>query len=67
MRFLSPIDLCHQFIVKDDEQATELGEGVVKAIVLHGASPDQDFRQQWIETVNRTAEHLRLGHHPEEQ
>lgn len=63
-RYLVPVDQCVQFIVADDKQATSLLDVVVKGI-LSGISPDQDYRALWREMVAQTAEHIRLGGHPD--
>lgn len=65
MHHLEPLDLAEQFIVTDDAQACELGDLIVKHIVFEGASPDQDHRAYWKVAVANTAEHLRLGGHPD--
>lgn len=65
MRHLEPIDQCWQFIVADDEQAFELCELTVRCIVEQGVSPDQDLRSWWKAAIANTAEHIRLGGHPE--
>lgn len=64
IQFLEPLDLVEQFIVSDDDAAAELTELVVKHIV-DGMSPDQDHRQYWAGAIARTAEHIRLGGHPD--
>jgi hypothetical protein len=66
MRHLEPVDQCVQFIVADDEQASELVELTVRHI-LEGVSCDQDFRGYWQRAVATTAEHVRLGGHPEQE
>lgn len=64
MQYLEPIDQCVQFIVADDDQARELCELTVRHI-LSGVSPDQDFREYWRTAIANTAEHIRLGGHPD--
>lgn len=66
MSHLEPIDQCVQFIVNNDEQAKSLCDDVIRAIVVGGISPDQDFRSWWKQSVNQTAEHYRLGEHPDD-
>lgn len=63
---LEPLDLVHQFIVPEDEQAADLTGLVIRHMIDAGASPDQDFRAYWRNAINKTAEHFRLGGHPEE-
>lgn len=67
MRHMEPIDQCVQFIVADDDQARELVELTVKHILLDGVSPDQDFRSYWERAIANTAEHIRLGGHPDRE
>lgn len=62
--FLSPMDLVHQVILVSDEQAAELAELMINAILSGDYSPDSDFRGRWKSILDRTAEHLRLGGHP---
>lgn len=61
---LMPLDLVHQVVGLDDEQAAELAGLMVKAIVAGEMSPDQDFAEMWRRTLDTTAEHLRSGGHP---
>jgi hypothetical protein len=63
--FLTPIDICEQFIVNDDAQAAQLCELMVHACVDGYASPDQDWRRWWAVAIADTAQHLREGRHPE--
>jgi hypothetical protein len=62
--FLQPADLVRQFIVNDDLQARELCELVVRHI-CDGHSPDVDFRHYWEAAIDSSAEHARLGGHPD--
>jgi hypothetical protein len=64
IRYLKPVDQCWQFIVASDEQAAQLCEQAVRCIV-QGVSPDQDFRAWWKAAIANTAEHVRLGGHPD--
>jgi hypothetical protein len=67
MKWLEPVDQCVQFIVADDDQARSVCEMAVRHIVLHGQSPDQDFRNYWASAIANTAEHARLGGHPDRE
>lgn len=67
MCHLEPVDQCVQFIVADDDQARQVCELVVRHIVLDGQSPDQDFRAYWASGIANTAEHVRLGGHPDRE
>lgn len=62
--FLTPADWIVQFIVTDDEQAGTLTDLVIEQIVA-GRSCDSDFRGWWEDAIHKTAEHLRLGGHPD--
>lgn len=66
MAYLEPFDQCVQFIVADDAQAELVSDLVVRAIVEGNLSPDSDFRGLWRETIANTAEHVRLGGHPDQ-
>ena len=59
--FLSPPDVLFQFGGVTDEQAIEISEKAVRAIV-EGASCDSDFRSWWEATLTKTVEHYRRGH-----
>ena len=63
VNWLLPLELEHQFVVRDDEQAELLGQLVVEAI-CRGNSPDQDHRAYWSVVVDQTAEHICYGTHP---
>jgi hypothetical protein len=62
--FLQPPDFTTQVILLDDDQAKQLGDLVVRHIV-EGNSCDSDYRGYWIRLIAKTAEHFRLGGHPE--
>jgi hypothetical protein len=62
---LTPIDVCEQFAVQDDAQASQLCEMAVGVCVNGQASPDQDWRRWWTGAIAETAKHLREGKHPE--
>jgi hypothetical protein len=64
MAFLEPLDLVHQVIVPSDDDARNLTEMIVRHMV-GGRSPDSDWRSYWQTLINTSAEHLRLGGHPE--
>lgn len=64
LRWLSPIDVMQQFIVKNDAQAERVGELAVRAIVAGVLSPDQDHRRAWEIAVRETAAHVLDGTHP---
>lgn len=59
------IEVQEQVVGLTDEQAAELVELCVRSIVDGRMSPDRDWRQPWHETIAKTAEHVRFGHHPE--
>jgi len=61
--FLTPIDLVHQVGDLDDDQAAKICDSIVRAIVVGGDSPDQDFRSYWIRSIDSTAHHFRTGVH----
>lgn len=65
MHWLKPADLVHQFIVNSDNDASELTSKIVEHICRAAISPDQDNRTYWKNCVNATAEHARLGGHPD--
>lgn len=65
-RILEPPDFVQQQIGLTDEQAAEIVDGMVRAIVELGWSPDSDNRRHWDAVVGKTAEHARLGGHPPE-
>lgn len=65
--FLTPPDWVVQFIVADDDQALLVSELVARAIVERGWSCDSDYRERWESTIARTAEHVRLGEHPDDR
>lgn len=49
----------------DDEQAVELLELVVRAMVDGLTSPDSDFKEHAGGIIDKTVEHYRYGGHPE--
>lgn len=61
--WLFPIDIEHQFAVRNDQQAKKLLNSVVKHI-CEGHSPDQGYREYWSQVIDNTAEHLAFGGHP---
>lgn len=62
---LTPLDLAHQVILGDDEQADELLHLMVKEVVAGRTAPDSDFREEWQAMLDATSEHLRYGNHPD--
>lgn len=62
--YLTPIDVVHQFHGLDDGQAKDLCAAAIKAIVIAGISPDQDFRAFWKNLLTNTIQHIALGGHP---
>ncbi len=61
--FLTPIDLQFHFDGVSDEQALEITEMAIHAIVEGKMSPDQDFRNVWKETLTNTLAHYKQGLH----
>lgn len=60
--YLTPADAVIQFHGCTDEQAREVCELAVRAIV-NGQSPDSDFRSWWERAIPNTVEHLATGGH----
>lgn len=65
LKHLGHADLAHQVVGLTDKQAAELVDLSVQAIVRGEISPDRDYRNRWRSLLDRTAEHLRYGGHPE--
>lgn len=63
--FLEPADQCVQVILADDDQARQMIGLVIRAVCEGVLIPDQDWRSYWRTTLANTAEHIRLGEHPE--
>ena len=62
VKTLTPVDVVVQFQVDTDEQALQVMKLAAKAILTGHASPDQDFRRWWEESIAATAKHIREGH-----
>lgn len=58
-KYLSPIDVVHQFHGVTDRVATQICEDAVRAIANGEMSPDQDFRRAWRENLDATVRHYR--------
>lgn len=61
--YLRPIDVMHQFIVRGDVDAVQLGTLCARAVCDGILSPDQDHRSAWVASIDATAAHLRQGRH----
>ena len=59
---LLPIDLVHQ-TKATDEEAIEVVDLMVHAIIEGGESPNQDNRSWWERAIEETLEQQRGGHH----
>lgn len=62
-RYLTPVDVVEQFELPADSLAIHIAELAVRAICDGLASPDQDFRRWWGQTIQATAAHYRTGKH----
>ena len=62
---LQPADCVHQEIGLTDQQAADICDLIVRAACEKGWTLDSDARSFWQDTIARTAEHFRLGGHPE--
>jgi hypothetical protein len=65
-RWLTPLDAQVQFHGTTDEQAAEVAELAVEAILDGHASPDQDWRSWWEVAIPNTVEHVTRGMHAPE-
>jgi len=63
--YLTPANLVDQFLVKSDEDALKLVKGLVKGFCAGLRTPDSDGWTQNCEVIGNTAEHMRLGGHPD--
>lgn len=61
--WLMPIDLVHQFHGINDKQVEQLMQMMILEIVEGRASPDQDFRSWWRESIDEIVKYLREGKH----
>lgn len=61
---VTPFDLEHQVVADSDAQVADTLKKCVWAVVQLGWSPDSDFRQMWMNSLEQTIEHARLGGHP---
>lgn len=60
--FLTPADVTFHFDGVTDEQAREICDAAVRAIIA-GQSCDSDFRQWWLNSLAETVEHYKAGIH----
>lgn len=63
MEYLTPIDLSHQVTGLTDDQFKQLVQDIIVTIVEGRASPDQDWREWWRQSIDATAKHIREGKH----
>lgn len=63
IHWLTPIDVCMQFMARSDAVAAEILELAVTSIVDGHASPDQDWRPWWTRAIAETAQHFADGAH----
>ena len=61
LHWLTPPDLTCQFDGVTDAQATEVVEGMVRAILSGEASPDSDWRSWWETSIAATVAHFKAG------
>lgn len=61
---MTPPDVVHQVILPNDEAAVMLAFLVAHSCARGDLIPDSDWRTAWGATLDKTAEHLRLGGHP---
>lgn len=61
IRFLTPVDLIHQFDVADDVIAAEILDTCVSAMLFDGLMPDQDFRHTWHQLIDAIAQRYKDG------
>lgn len=64
---LRPPDAVVQVILADDQQAVELLGLAAAAISVGLLVPDSDHRRSWASSLALTAEHIRLGGHPDQE
>lgn len=64
--YLRPPDFAEQIILPRDAHCAELLSLGAHAVVDGMLVPDSDFRGAWQASLNATAEHFRLGGHPDE-
>lgn len=63
--WLTPPDLVHQLILPNDDALVELLELCAHAVVEGILVPDSDYRRAWASSLDQSAEHARLGGHPQ--
>jgi len=63
--WLMPPDAVVQFIVANDEQARRVARFAAEACTRGLIVPDSDHLRSWQEGIAGTAEHVRLGGHPD--
>ena len=63
--YLMPPDAVVQVILPSDEAAVAVGELAAVAVAEGTLVPDSDHRRAWDAMLQRTAEHVRLGGHPD--
>jgi hypothetical protein len=61
--WLTPIDVIEQFKASSDAVADRVLELAVEIIVDGRASPDQDWRPWWKQSIANTAAHYQAGTH----
>jgi hypothetical protein len=64
-RWLTPPDVVVQFIAADDDQARDVARFAAEAVARGLIVPDPDHQTAWEKGIAATAEHIRLGGHPE--
>lgn len=65
MKWMVPPDFAGQAILPSDAHAKELVEFAARACCDGVIVPDSDFRAHWQGMLDRTAEHMRIGGHPD--
>lgn len=60
---LSPADAIVHFHDCNDEQAEQVCDLAVRAIILGAVSPDSDYRSWWRKAIPNTVEHVVTGGH----
>ncbi len=58
---LTPHDICEQFYATDD-QMRQLTVITANAVARQWLLPDEDYQQQWHQSLNSTLAHLRGEH-----
>lgn len=63
--FMMPPDASVQFVAQDDEAALHVAELAARAVAEGVLIPDSDYASHWEGTIQLTAEHVRIGEHPD--